>query len=45
MLAARNGPGDLDRARALLEHARDGAVAHGYAGIERQAIAELSHLA
>jgi hypothetical protein len=45
MLAARGGPADLDRARSLLEHARDSAATRGYAGLERQAIAGLLNLA
>jgi hypothetical protein len=45
MLASRGAPGDLDRARMLLEQARDAAVANGYAGVERRAAAELSKLA
>lgn len=44
MLASRRGPGDLDRARLLLERARDMAAIHGYAGIGRRATAELSNL-
>jgi len=44
MLAARAGPGDLERARALLEQARDAATTHGYALIEQRAITELSAL-
>lgn len=44
MLVARARPGDLDRARTLLEHARDAAVAHGYAMVERRAATELSNL-
>ncbi len=44
MLVARNGPGDSDRARQLLEQARKGATVGGYATVERQAVAELSRL-
>jgi class 3 adenylate cyclase/tetratricopeptide (TPR) repeat protein len=44
MLASRRGPGDLDRARLLLERARDVAATNGYAGIGRRATAELSKL-
>jgi class 3 adenylate cyclase/tetratricopeptide (TPR) repeat protein len=44
MLAARRGPGDRDRARSFLERARHVASTRGYAGIERQASAELSEL-
>jgi tetratricopeptide (TPR) repeat protein len=45
VLAARGRPGDIDRARAILQEARDSAVAHGYGAIERRADAELSNLA
>jgi tetratricopeptide (TPR) repeat protein len=44
MLRARNGPGDADRARILLEQARESAAARGYAMVERRASAELSKL-
>ena len=44
MLAARGGPGAFDRGRAMLTDARRTAVTHGYAGIERLAVAELSNL-
>ena len=44
MLGARNGPGDTDRARILLEQARESAVARGYAMVEWRASAELSKL-
>jgi tetratricopeptide (TPR) repeat protein len=44
MLGARNGPGDTDRARLLLEQARESAAARGYAMVERRAIAELSKI-
>jgi hypothetical protein len=44
MLRTRDEPCDADRARSLLEHARDIAATHGYATIERQARAELSTL-
>ena len=44
MLRARNGPGDTDRARSLLEQARESAAARGYAMVERRASAELSKL-
>ncbi len=44
MLRARNGPGDTDRARILLDHARASAAARGYAMVERRASAELSQL-
>jgi class 3 adenylate cyclase/tetratricopeptide (TPR) repeat protein len=45
MLAARGRPGDIDRARALLQEACDSAAVHGYGAIERSAAAELSNLA
>jgi tetratricopeptide (TPR) repeat protein len=44
MLRARNGPGDTDRARILLEQARESAADRGYAMVERRASAELSKL-
>ena len=44
MLRARNGPGDADRARELLEQARESAAARGYAMVERRASVELSKL-
>jgi class 3 adenylate cyclase len=44
MLRARNGPGDADWARSLLEQARESAAARGYAMVERRASAELSKL-
>jgi hypothetical protein len=44
MLRARNGPGDTDRARELLEQARESAATRGYAMVERRASAELSKL-
>jgi tetratricopeptide (TPR) repeat protein len=44
MLRARNGPDDTDRARTLLEQARESAAARGYAMVERRASAELSKL-
>jgi len=44
MLRSRNLPGDADRARQLLEQARESAAARGYAGVEHQASAELSKL-
>ena len=44
MLRARGRPGDAVRTRRLLEQARDGAAAHGYALVERQASSELSTL-
>jgi DNA-binding SARP family transcriptional activator/tetratricopeptide (TPR) repeat protein len=45
MLRTRNERGDADRARSLLEHARESAAIHGYATIGREATAELSTLA
>jgi hypothetical protein len=42
MLSARAGPGDLERARALLALAQDTAVSRGYAGIARRATSALS---
>ena len=44
MLRIASGPGDADRARELLEQARESAAARGYAMVERQANAELSKL-
>jgi len=44
MLRTRNGPGDADRARGVLEQARESAAARGYAMVERQANAELAKL-
>jgi tetratricopeptide (TPR) repeat protein len=44
MLRRLNGPGDADRARQVLERARESAAARGYARVERQANAELSKL-
>jgi hypothetical protein len=44
MLHQRGGPGDAERARALLAEARDMAAAGGYAAIERRAIVELSKI-
>ena len=44
MLRTRSGPGDADRARELLEQARESAAATGYAIVGRQANAELSKL-
>ena len=42
MLLMRNGPGDIERAREVLEQARSRAVACGYAMVERRATAALS---
>jgi DNA-binding SARP family transcriptional activator/tetratricopeptide (TPR) repeat protein len=44
LLRTRNEPGDIERARSLLEHARDSAATGGYAMVERVATAELSTL-
>jgi hypothetical protein len=44
MLRTRGGPGDAERARALLEQARSSAATRGYAMVERRAKAELSNL-
>ncbi len=44
MLRTRSGPGDSDRARQLVEQARESAAARGYATVERLANAELSKL-
>ena len=44
MLRTRGGPGDAERARALLEQARSSADTRGYATVERRARAELSNL-
>jgi class 3 adenylate cyclase/tetratricopeptide (TPR) repeat protein len=44
MLRTRNGPGDADRARELLEQALESAAARGYAMVERRASTELSKL-
>jgi tetratricopeptide (TPR) repeat protein len=45
MLRTRNESGDADRARSLLEEARDSGATHGYGMVERQATTELSTLA
>jgi DNA-binding SARP family transcriptional activator len=45
MLRSRDEPGDVERARTLLEQARATAAIRGYALVERQAMAELSTLA
>ena len=44
MLSVRRQPGDLKRARSLLEGARDAASGCGYANIEQAASDELSNL-
>ena len=41
MLSARRGPGDIERARTLLEQAHSAAATHGYASIERLAATAL----
>jgi tetratricopeptide (TPR) repeat protein len=43
MLGARGG--DLDQARSLVERARQAAITHGYARVERQATTALAKLA
>jgi hypothetical protein len=45
MLRTRNEWGDADRARRLLEHARESAATHGHGMFERLAMAELLTLA
>ncbi len=45
ILALRGRPGDLDGAREHLDRALGAAVSRGYAGIEREATAEISNLA
>ena len=44
MLRTRGGPGDADRARALLTQARNSAATQGYASVERRSTAALSEL-
>jgi ATP/maltotriose-dependent transcriptional regulator MalT len=44
MLAERDKRGDRERARHLLTAAHAAAVAHGYAGIEREAAEAIEHL-
>ncbi len=44
MLAERNAPGDLDRARDLLHRAQTSAAANGYVYIERRATEALQRL-
>jgi tetratricopeptide (TPR) repeat protein len=44
MLIARGMPGDLDRARTLLEQARSLATDHGYVVVEARATSDLSDL-
>jgi hypothetical protein len=43
-LGVRGGHGDRERARSLLERARDTAITQAYARVERQATAALSDL-
>ncbi len=45
MLAERNAPGDLDRARDLLTKAQTVAATNGYANVERRATEALQRLA
>jgi len=45
MLAAQQRSGAFSRGRVLLEDARRAASTHGYAGVERYAVAELAKLA
>jgi hypothetical protein len=45
MLRTRNQPGDADRARILLEKARDSGATRGYGMVERRATVELRKLA
>jgi len=45
MLVERNGTGNADRARILLERARDSAASRGYTMIERRAVIALSKIA
>ena len=44
MLAERDAPGDIERARDLLTKAHAAAAAHGYANVERRAAEALQHL-
>jgi len=44
MLAARGGPDAFERGRVLLEDARRTALAYGFAGVERLAVADLAKL-
>jgi hypothetical protein len=44
MLAQRDTPGDIDKARERLTRARAAAAAHGYANVERRAAAALQLL-
>ena len=44
MLAEREAPGDVERARGLLSRAHGGAVAHGYGAVEGHAAASLARL-
>jgi tetratricopeptide (TPR) repeat protein len=45
MLATQQGSGAFNRGRALLEAASRDALAHGHAGLQRYAVAELAKLA
>ncbi|MDP9333209.1 MAG: AAA family ATPase [Actinomycetota bacterium] len=44
MLAERNAPGDIEKARDLLSRARAASAAHGYANVERRAAQALHDL-
>jgi class 3 adenylate cyclase/tetratricopeptide (TPR) repeat protein len=44
MLAERNAPGDIEKARDLLTKAQTAAATHGYANVERRAAAALQQL-
>jgi tetratricopeptide (TPR) repeat protein len=44
MLAERNAPGDVEKARALLTKAHTAAATHGYANVERRAAEALQDL-
>lgn len=44
MLAERNSPGDVERARELFSRAQTSALAHGYGAIEHDAAEALQHL-
>ncbi len=45
MLRVRDGDGDAERARQLLDKARESAVSCGYAMVDRRIVAEISKLA
>jgi hypothetical protein len=44
MLAERNAPGDVEKARDLLTKAHTAAATHGYANVERRAAEALQDL-